>query len=282
MKKNVSLAELTSFRIGGTADLVLTVEREEDFLLLPPTFFVLGGGTNVLFSDRGLRCPLVILQNKRFAIDDSGITAGAGLPMGVFLQKCAAAGWDFSDFDWPGSVGGAVYGNAGSRSAVGDYLQAGRVFDVLTGKMAVKKRAWFRFSYRHSRLMEEENRLLWEANFALPARREPEEILVQIREKALGRVEKNPAGFSAGSFFKNPPGDFAGRFLELAGCKGLVCGNAQISEKHANFIINLGGALQEDVLALARRARGLVLERFGVLLEPEVRIVDEFGEVVGL
>jgi len=282
--KGVILDKFTTLRVGGPADYfaepgseeaaaaLLKAAREEKIPVL-----LMGNGSNLLVRDGGFR-GLVIRLGKAF----SGITrkenclyAQAGALLSALArqaQEAALTGLEFAQ-GIPGSVGGGVYMNAGAYGGeVGPLVETARVLtkegvrDVAGADMD--------FSYRHSRAMAE-SWIVLSAVFALK-KGDAAAIDAAMRDFAARRKEKQPLEYpSAGSFFKRPAGYFAGKLIEDAGLKGLRVGGAQVSEKHAGFLVNRGGATAADFLALKDRVQEEVQARFGVMLEPEVRIVGE-------
>ncbi len=282
---NWPLAPFTSFRIGGPADLLLTVESEEELCFAKAAanrnavpVFSLGAGTNLVVSDRGIRGLVIRLGDgfRRIEIDGCNVTAGAAADFGVLVEtvvECALAGLEFGE-GIPGSVGGGLVMNAG---AFGGEISpvVTRVHGVtLEGERRALAPEEVGFAYRRTHLP---------AGFAItrvdlelkPGCRES--LRARVLEVRAKRAARQPRGVpNAGSIFKNPPGKFAGRLLEDAGLKGTRAGNAAFSERHANFIVNLGGATAEDVRALMETARERVRLMSGVTLEPEVRLVGEW------
>lgn len=284
VRRNVALDAYTTLRVGGPADFfaepenegqlsaLLTAAREADVPVL-----LMGNGSNLLVRDGGFR-GLAIHLGKRFSAlkaEGASIRAQAGALLSAlsrFARDQALTGLEFAQ-GIPGTVGGGVYMNAGAYGGeLGQMISSVRVLDgeeireIPGEEMA--------FSYRHSRAMEE-NWIILDACFALRA---GDQALIDgaMRDYAARRREKQPLEYpSAGSFFKCPAGHFAGKLIEDAGLKGLTVGGAQVSEKHAGFLINRGGATAGDFLRLKDQVQERVLRQFGVQLEPEVRIVGE-------
>jgi UDP-N-acetylmuramate dehydrogenase len=242
-------------------------------------FRMLGGGSNVLVADNGLRG--VVIVNKadqvRFG-EDAGrpmVEADAGASFGGLGRRSAARG--LAGLEWagaiPGTVGGAVVGNAGAFG--GDVAGRIRAAEILHPPDRVE--SWpaerLEFRYRGSWLKDHPGQaVVLAASFWLQAE---DERVCQERLQSLleRRQETQPAGASWGSMFKNPPGDHAGRLIEAAGLKGLRQGGAQISPQHANFFLNLGDATAADVRWLMETARTEVQQRFGVQLDPEIEML---------
>ena len=277
------LGPLTSFGIGGPAALLATPEDAGDLRTalgfareegLP--VHVLGGGSNTLVRDGGVRGlvirPAAFQELRR---DGNTLRAGAGVRVGRLLAFCATQGLAGLEIlsGVPGTVGGALWGNAGAwGGSIGDTV---REVDLVTaaGEDKVLAREAIPFRYRGSGLPP--GAVITAGTFSLAAG-VPAEIRHRISGYLIQRNAKQPVRFrSAGSIFKNPPGDHAGRLVEASGLKGRRIGNAMISEQHGNFIVNLGGATAADVLALIRLAQEGVRQASGVALELEIRIIGE-------
>ena len=280
----VILDKFTTLRVGGPADYFAEPATEAALTALLAAaqeaalpVLLMGNGSNLLVRDGGFR-GLVIRLGKAF----SGITrkenclyAQAGALLSVLARQAQEAGLTGLEFAQgiPGSVGGGVYMNAGAYGGeLGNTVDFVRVFDG--GSVRDIPGGEMRFSYRHTRAMEE-NWVILGAQFRLTPG-DPKEIEAAMRDYAARRKEKQPLEYpSAGSFFKRPAGHFAGALIEGAGLKGLTVGGAQVSEKHAGFLINKGGATASDFLKLMDEVQERVMEKYGVRLEPEVRIVGE-------
>lgn len=282
---NQPLAEFTGFRIGGPADLFLIVEDEEELACalgaahrsrMPA--FCLGAGSNLLVSDRGIRGLVVRLGDgfKELLIDGVNVTAGGAAKFGALVEAVVErglAGLEFGE-GIPGTVGGALAMNAGAFG--GEMARVVTWVCGVAGEGGIRRLAAeeLKFGYRHAELAPDF--VITRASFELrPGSRE--ELRAKVLDLRARRAARQPHGMpNAGSIFKNPSGNFAGRLLEEAGLKGLRLGGAAFSERHANFIVNLGGARAAEVRALIEMARARVRERSGVLLEPEVRLVGEW------
>lgn len=283
----VPMAAHTSFKVGGPADLLVlapngvaadAVHRrclEQDVSCL-----IIGNGSNLLVSDAGVRGVVLKLAGKETEPSVSGETEEGVLvacPAGVSLKRlCLFArerglsGLEFA-YGIPATVGGAVYMNAGAYGGeMKDVLREAQVMtDAGTVNVPVQDMA---LSYRHSRFMETQW-LITGATFLLKPD-DPQAIAARMEDFMGRRKAKQPLEYpSAGSFFKRPVGHFAGTLIEQAGLKGLTVGGAQVSEKHAGFLINRGGATCADVKALAAEVQKRVYEVHGVRLTPEVRFV---------
>lgn len=295
LQENVPLAPYTSARIGGPADALVTVSSADELAEtisrlweMNVPYVLLGGGSNILVSDRGLRGVAVLNRAKavRFYNGDRPRTrpersrrvwAEAGAVFANLARRCASHG--LSGLEWaatvPGTVGGAVYGNAGAFGGdmAGSLLRAEMLTEAGRETWPVEK---FGYGYRTSALKRGEVKgIVLSAEFDLK-RSTKEAVSVKIAEFSARRKATQPPGASMGSMFKNPPGDFAGRLLEAAGLKGTRIGAAEISPLHANFFINHGQTRAEDVRALIRLAQQTVAEKFGVTLELEIELVGEW------
>ena len=277
------LAPRTTFRIGGPALYFVDVPSREGLACLidtvraiPLPYIVLGGGSNVLFGDKGFPGVVIRLAGTFAAwqIEADTLVAGAGTPLALLVKQTAEQG--FSGLESlagiPGTLGGAIMGNAGTREGwVSDSLL--RV-DLLAGndEILTRTRADISFGYRSSRL---ENFVILGGVFYLK-KGQKNDIVTEINNRLSRRTATQPQGTgNAGSIFKNPPGDSAGRLIESVGLKGACCGGAVVSDKHANFIINTGHASASDVRTLISMIQKKVREMFNVRLESEIKIVGE-------
>ena len=280
----VALDKFTTLRVGGPADYFAEPQTEEELLLLMREakaaripVLLLGNGSNVLVRDGGFRGLAIRLGKGFSAIErkDDCLYAQAGALLSTLARQALEASLTGLEFAQgiPGSVGGGVYMNAGAYGGeLGQRVEFVRVLDGETVREIPGSE--MAFSYRHTRAMEEQWIILG-AQFRLTPG-DPKEIETAMRDFAARRKEKQPLEYpSAGSFFKRPAGHFAGALIEGAGLKGLTVGGAQVSEKHAGFLINRGGATASDFLELMRQVQARVMEKYGVMLEPEVRIVGE-------
>jgi UDP-N-acetylmuramate dehydrogenase len=283
------LSRHTSFRIGGPADAWVDVdgaaELADVFVLARSTgmpVFTLGSGTNVLVSDRGVR-GVVVHLGRGFHFSEwmeaggqANVRAGAAMPFKKLVYDAVERGFQGLEFGEgiPGSLGGGLTMNAGAFGG-----EIGKVVDSLEGvhregRVEELPRAELAFEYR--RLDLPPGWVITAVRLVLERgdRAEMERRVATARDK---RKKNQPLGFpNAGSIFKNPPGGFAGRLLEEAGVKGLARGGARVSERHANFIVNQGGAKAADIRALMEEMRERVYARSGMRLEPEVKVVGEW------
>lgn len=289
-RRDVPLAPLTTFRIGGLADLFVEarsraalVEAVRAARVHRVPCFVLAGGSNLLVDDAGIRGLVIHNIAAEVRREATRLTVGSGLPLGGLLEAAAREGLTGLEFaaGIPGSVGGAVYGNAGAYGkSMQDVLVRVSLLTADDRVVEVGPEA-LGFTYRTSALKTTGD-LVLDATFQL-APGEPERIRRAMHEIVEIREAKHPdaARFgSAGSYFKNLPPPTpgarrtpAGLLLEQVGAKGMSVGRAMVAREHANFIVNPGGATAADVLELARRLKALVRDRFGVMLEEEVLYV---------
>ena len=275
----------TSFRIGGTAEIFCRPRSEEALLLcleqarqqdFPVT--VLGAGSNVLVGDRGIRGVVLDMTGlSDLRQEGNRLIAQAGTLLTVLSRRAAEAGLSGLEFasGIPGTLGGGIFMDAGAYGgAMEQVVKSARVLGR-DGWIRELEAAELELSYRHSRLMETGELLLSAELELVPGDRE--EILARMREFNEKRREKQPLELpSAGSTFKRPAGDFAGRLIEASGLKGFAMGRAAVSAKHAGFVVNLGGASAAEVLALCREVQARVKADSGVELELEVQLLGEF------
>ncbi len=279
----VLMKRYTSFRIGGLAEVMVFPETPEDLATavefcdnkgLP--WRVIGKGTNLLVRDGGIEEVIINMSSALQDIeivDETTVRAGAGLRLAKLVKFCQITGR--SGMEWaagiPGTVGGAIVMNAGAdQSDVSKVIRKASLYRPNEGHSELERQS-MKFSYRS--LERQKSTVFLEAEFSL-AQGDPDEIRETIVESLKVRRARQPLSLpSAGSVFKNPPGDFAGRLIELAGLKAARIGDAQISEMHANFIVNRGRARARDVLALIDMVRVEVSRRSGVQLELELEVI---------
>lgn len=280
---NEKLADHTSFRVGGPADLmVMPANKEEirDAIALAKTeevpYFVMGNGSNLLVSDDGFR-GMIILIGKNFQsvkVEEETICAQAGALLSKVAREALAhslTGFEFAA-GIPGSFGGAVAMNAGAYG--GEMKDVLISVDVITpeGEFLTIPAEEMDLSYRHSCVFERDYVVL-SAQIRL-AKGNEEQIKDRMAELAQARREKQPLEYpSAGSTFKRPEGYFAGKLIQDAGLKGYTVGGAQVSEKHSGFVINKGEATAEEICFLIAQVQKKVKQAFGVAMETEVRFL---------
>ncbi|MGH2507977.1 MAG: UDP-N-acetylmuramate dehydrogenase [Ktedonobacteraceae bacterium] len=311
VRRNEPLARHGTFGVGGPADVWVTLETSEDVFDLVRRcmaeswpLLLLGNGTNVLYAEAGARGVVARLALTAYTIEDHGdgtalLKAGAGVSWPKLLNELAPLGWGGLEFGpgIPGTLGGGVVSNAGAH--FGNLGEVLTWVDVVDARPSAEnapvvrhyEHAALDLSYRHSRFRSERCINFDDAGQPMVAERaliepaeiitqlgvrlhhdEPEQLRARIEEFKQHRKRTQPPQQSAGSVFKNPAGDYAARLIELVGLKGTTHGKARISERHANFIVNAGGASATDVVALIVEARRRVREQCGVELELELEL----------
>lgn len=289
VRRNVVLAPYTSARIGGPADVLVTVnsagELEETMKMLwgaETRYLMLGGGSNVLVSDYGVRGITLLNRAKAVRFEEGlqpRVWAESGAVLTNLANRCASKA--LSGLEWaatvPGTIGGAVYGNAGAFG--GDMARSLLRAEVLT---ANGREEWpvekLGYGYRTSVLKRGEIQavvLAAEMNLK-PATKD--EVAVKIAQFSERRKTTQPPGASMGSMFKNPPGDAAGRLIEAAGLKGTRIGNAEVSLVHGNFFVNHGKCKASDIRALIGLVQQKVQDKFGIGLELEIELVGDWPD----
>lgn len=279
------LAKHTSYGVGGPADAFYEPADTADLVILLRALhdagidvIVIGAGTNLLVSDAGVRGAVVRIGEgfSEIRIDGTEVVSGAGARLKALAEACADAGLTGLEFACgiPGSVGGAVAMNAGAWG--------GRIEDVLRsvvlascdGRIEDVEPADLKMAYRSSALRGSD-RFVVEATFSLELG-DTEEIRDRMAEFDQKRAARQPPGRTAGCVFKNPPGDRAGRLLDQAGARGLSEGGAQVSDVHANFVVNTGSAAASDIRRLVQKMQSCVEKKSGVRLEPEIEFIGEW------
>lgn len=267
-QKNEPLKKHCSFRVGGNAKYFYVLKNIDEFpdlikaaRKLDVPFFIYGSGSNILFPDEGLDGLVIKMAANSLKTSEDNIEADAG----VFLSQIESFG---PLRTIPGTVGGAIRGNAETlKLSIADIIKKVLIYDPATNKMKTLTKAELKLGYRESRF-KKTSEIILRGFFKTP------NVPKKAFTEALSfRQEKHPYGLSAGSYFKNPLPEKAGQLIDKAGLKGRTIGGAQISLKHANFIINTGDARAKDILALAFLAKSEVKKQFGVNLEEEVHSV---------
>lgn len=308
IQKNVPLAPYTTFRIGGPAKEFVVVNSENELIEALKyakdnnlQFFMLGGGSNILFSDNGFDGLIIKMSMVNLVVDveRNRIEAGAGISIVNLLKKSIEAEW--SGLEWsaglPGTLGGAIRGNAGTFGfSMWDVIESVRVYNFESEKMEEFSRDDCQFGYRESIFKGSDNLVIISAGLQFQKGNQ-EMMRKYVEEKIAWRKQTSPGGFSTGSFFKHAISTEqntkklkeiprfselklhekntipAGFIIEECGLKGKKIGGAMVSEKHANFIINTGGATAEDVIMLASFVKMRVRDEFGIQLQEEVQYV---------
>ena len=285
IRHDFPLSRVTSFHIGGNADLAVYPADAEAFAYALDAvvqagvpYTVIGNGSNTLVRDGGFRGVVFVTTDmRRVTIDGTRLTGGCGVLLGSVGTNASRAGLAGAEFanGIPGTLGGAVYMNAGAYGGqLADIVCETVCYDLDAKQVLHLDKAAQHFGYRHSVFMEK-NYIILSATLQL-TKDEPDAIRARMNDYLARRREKQPLEYpSAGSVFKRPEGHFAGKLIEDAGLKGLRVGGAEVSPKHAGFIVNVGGATARDVLELIERIREKVYAMSGVTLECEIRTIGE-------
>ncbi len=289
MQENIPLSSYTAARIGGPADVIVFVHSADELAIaadklwkLDLPFSILGGGSNVLVSDKGVRGVVIINRARKVNFNSQAepptVQAESGVTPNDITQRAARLG--LAGLEWaaslPGSLGGAIYGNAGAFD--GDI--AGSLISLELVHRQNGRQTWtvekMEYGYRTSVLKREHPPVIILSAILALRKGEEQAIRTKMEQFSEQRRETQPQGASMGSMFKNPPGEKAGRLIEAAGLKGSSVGPAEISNQHANYFINHGQARAEDMKALINLAKNTVSEKFGVSLELEVELIGEW------
>ncbi|MCB9419428.1 MAG: UDP-N-acetylmuramate dehydrogenase [Ardenticatenaceae bacterium] len=293
LQVGVMMSRFTSARVGGLADMFLTVESALELqtavslaYTLSVPYFILGGGSNILVSDAGVRGLIIMNKAKTVKYRHSGAhvvcTAESGMNLSSLARQCIAKG--LGGLEWaigvPGTVGGAVVGNSGAHGGdMNSNLLAATIWEPGQGARVYSNEE-LQYAYRDSTLKREQGqpvprRVVLTAELKLTP--EPVEVLMARADGFTAkRKQTQPAGASVGSMFKNPENYYAGYLIESAGLKGFRVGGAKISEKHANFFVNDEEATADDIRALFAEAWNSVRERFGIEMDLEVELVGDW------
>ncbi|MBQ8613541.1 MAG: UDP-N-acetylmuramate dehydrogenase [Ruminiclostridium sp.] len=279
------LSEYTSFQIGGKCDILVKPDnvdcmreileccRKNDI-----KYYILGKGSNVLVSDNGFRGVVIVISSAFSDVrleDDECIYCEAGASLAkvcAFAKEHSLTGLEFA-YGIPGSVGGALFMNAGAYG--GEMKDVAESCDYLNENLEIKNMTAeeMMLSYRHS-VFSENSYVILGVRFRL-CKGDKAEITAKMSELMEKRRSKQPLEYpSAGSTFKRPEGDFAARLIEVSGLKGFTCGGAQVSEKHSGFVINRGGATFNDVMKVIDAVKEKVYADSGVMLEREIEILE--------
>lgn len=281
IKQKIQLAPYTSFRIGGPADFFVETRNSDELVEAvfwakekKIKYFILGGGSNILFSDDGYKGLVIKIASKQIKLIKNLIIADTGANLSQLVKF--ALDNNLAGLEWAsgiyGTLGGAIFGNAGaSGKCIADIVEEAEIFDGK--KIKVLKNKELNFKYRASGIKKGDIIISAKLKLKKGDRQKSKKL---VKKYLKERGEKQPKGFCAGSIFKNPKSKkyiSAGWLIEQCGLKGLKIGQTQISEKHANFIVNLGGAKAGDVLGLIEKVRKEVEGKFGVKLREELKII---------
>jgi len=280
-EKNIKLASHTTFKIGGPAKYFFKAKTKIELIgaigeskKIKIPVFILGQGSNLLISDKGFDGLVIKVQNSKLEIKGLKIFAEAGVLLSKIVKESGEKG--LSGLEWAGgiygTVGGAVKGNAGAFGGeIKDVIEEVEVYDIKTEKIKIFKAKECCFKYRESIFKKRENLIIISALFKLKKGKK-NKIKRNIKNYLDYRAKNHPLNFpSAGSVFKNPSKKSAGELIGKCGLAGKTIGQAQISSKHSNFIINLGGAKAFDVLSLINLAKKEVKDEFGIELKEEIK-----------
>ena len=285
IKEDESLSKYTTFKIGGPARVLIEAKSDEEVLKLVSLFdemkedyLIIGNGSNLLITDAGIERPVIVLD-KNFAhierIDEVTLYAEAGASLKSLANKALELGLGGLEAisGIPGTVGGAVYMNAGAYgSEIKDVVT--KIRFIKDDSIAEIDASEANFAHRRS-IFQEKGYIILGAYFKLE-KKDKKDIEEEQRDYTQRRKDKQPLEYpSAGSVFKRPEGYFASKLIEDAGLKGLYVGGAMVSKKHSGFIINTGNASFDDVVTLIEKVKAIVQEKFAVSLEEEIRIINE-------
>ena len=280
--ENADMSEYTSFKCGGKADLLLipdTAEELREALKEAGSALMIGNGSDTLVRDGGYRGTIIKLGEgfSEITIDGERVTAGSAALLSQVAKEAAAAALSGLEpvSGIPGSIGGAVFMNAGAYGGeMKDVLESVKALSKETVEIVEIPAEELDLSYRHSVFTDTGDIIISAVMKLTPD--DKDEIDARMKDYTERRNDKQPLQYpSAGSFFKRPEGYFAGKLIQDAGLKGLTVGGAQVSEKHSGFIINTGSATATDIIQLMHLVQNTVYDKYGVMLEPEVRIVGE-------
>ena len=286
VKLEEAMSRHTSFKVGGNAQIFVEPKDEEALKRLLElintekiNYYVIGNGSNMLVSDKGYKGIIISMLKFTFPslIENESITISAGKTLKELTELAcenSLSGLEFA-YGIPGSVGGAVFMNAGAYDKeIKEVLDKVKVMDK-EGKILSLNAGELDLSYRYSNI-EEKGYIVLEAKFNLK-KADKATIWEKMQELMARRIDKQPLNFpSAGSTFKRPEGYFAGKLIDDAGLKGYSIGGAKVSDKHCGFIVNAGKASADEVYSLIAYVRLKVKEKFDVQLEPEIRVLGEF------
>ena len=286
--ENISLAQLCTFGIGGEARYLINIKTREDLKdalafakekHLP--FFVLGGGSNIVLPDKGINGVVCRMMNNQISSTETEIEIESGANWTKIMSYCkqnAIFGMEtFSGL--PGTMGGAIFGNAGCHGVeTKDLLLRIEILDTNSGEFKWLDAKEVEFAYRWSEFKTKPEWIVWTCTMKIS--KNPKDATADPKKLYEFRQERQPQGLTTGSFFKNPDGNSAGQLIDQCGLKGLRKGNIEVSTKHANFFMNIGGATARDVEELACEVQKVVKDKTGVCLEKEVLKINTKGEIV--
>lgn len=291
--KNIDISKYSSFKTGGKADLFFyadSIEKLRTILLYTTKndipIFVVGSGTNVLFSDRGLRGMLIVNASSEIDLFESHVNCSSGVKIEKLMAFYLKNSLSEAEFltGLPGTIGGAIYGNAGANgSEISNLIEEVELFSKDNGFYSLNSKD-MAFSYRNSILKINEVSKITAISAKLKFKRgNISEIKSKMKKSMVGRVKNHPSKLvnSCGCFFKNPSELFngekisAGKLLDMFGAKNIRVGDACVSQKHCNFLVNRSSCSSSDILELAKKLKSIVFDNTGIILENEVRIISD-------
>lgn len=281
--KDFPLSQYTSFRCGGKAKYLIYPETIEEVVKIvkisknyKKNFIFLGRGTNVLISDNGFDGIVIsTLKMRNFILKENKIVCECGLKISEILSICIKNSLTGLEFlaGIPGTIGGGIKSNAGLKKQwISEKVICVEYLNIENLDIIRREKKEIYFDYRKS---EFKNEFIWKVKFQLE-KGEVTEIKKKVSEYMQERIKKQPFGYSSGSVFKNPYPYYAGELIEKSGLKGYKIGDAYVSEKHANFIINRGKSTSQDIYDLIKIIKQKVKEKFNIDLELEIQIIGEF------
>jgi UDP-N-acetylmuramate dehydrogenase len=291
LKKNELLKDHTFYGIGGPADELVFIDKIEEFadfwgetIVLGIPKIILGGGSNLAFSDTGFRGRVFNLKFNNFKIKDNYLFAESGMDLQKVVEIAAENGdKKFANLSGiPGSLGGAIRGNAGAMGYEISNFLVGVEFVDENGKIQKYSSEKCHFAYRESIFKKRKNWVIIKGVFAIKKSSTPQEATRKAQEIKKMRWSKYPPGRSSGCVFKNPDNIGAGQILDECGAKGDRLGSLEISQDHANFFLNKGSATQKNLLELMRKWQKIVEKKRNIILQPEIFLCDEFGDRIEL
>ncbi len=281
LQENIDLSQYSTMRIGGRARYFYTAKDQTELIDFLNElhkenikFIILGGGANCLFADEVFDGVVIRNRMNKLIVQENHINAESGVTIGVFNEECKKRGLSGLEMLMrvPGTIGGAVWNNAGAYGMeISRIVTGGKVWS--RGEVQKVDQDFFEFTYRSSILKKTRDHVLLEADFEMKNIGK-EEIAKKMEEIIQMRLEKEPQGLTCGSFFRNPPNNSAGRLLEEVGAKDLKIGDLEVAQKHANWLLNKGKATASDLIQLRDLMKSKVKERFGVELQEELDIIS--------
>lgn len=284
-KENFEIKNMTTFKVGGIAKKVYFPETQSDFLTIirsEPNSLILGGCSNIIFSSEGCDETVICTSKmKKIEIRGTKLIAECGVKGALLAQKAHEAGLSGFEFmiGFPGSIGGNVYMNAGAHNqSVSDTLSLACVYDINKDDIIYLNKTQMEFEYRHS-ILQNKKYILLSAEFEL--KKESKDKIQALMERNIEfrkNIQPSLTNPNAGSVFKNPEHDSAGRLLDKAGVKNIDMQNVKVWDKHANFIVNKGDATSQDILELMFMMYKKVKETYTIELIPEIKFIGKMNK----